>query len=231
MNETVETCIRNMNELQRRAVARRLDKAEKACWKTLCRTVRQNGYTLRHRSVRDAFGNVTGCVWSAVKGNDPTDRNGECPFVYTDNRPKDRRTLKGDCTTRCMTYALNGTMTYDEIERRQYELAEERGTRRNTRGTWDAILTEHGFVTITLSRKVKRSVLASILSGLLTKPVASRSSKHVAAIDNDGVHDTWDSRGGMVYEIFVAAEDVDGVKRVLVEHGISIRISTVLCVK
>ena len=222
-----------LNDIQKKVFSGTLTHSDRLEFKRECRIINENGYSLKKRRVRGDFGQLIAVIWSAIPKVEriKQSRNTECEFIFTDVRPKNRRTLKGDCTTRAMAYCLNGQMTYDEIESRQYVLAAQRHTRRNTNGTWDIILTEHDYAKINLWRSVKRSVLARMLAKVITRPVVSHSSGHVAVIDKDGVHDTWDSRGGRCDALHVYKTDVVVVREYLKSRGIDSGLSTVLCMK
>ena len=227
---TVEDCVSRLNAIQRSVYCGLISPEEKAEWRAYTRKVREMGYTLHKRSLKNAFGRKVGVDWYATKG-EKVSRNTECEWIKTNVRPDDGcRTLKGDCTTRAMAFCLEGTMTYREIESRQYVLAAQRHTRRNTRGTWDIVIREKGWMEVYLGRGVKRSVLARMLSGRLTRPCISQSSGHVAAIDTNGcVRDTWDSRGGRVDRIYVHGNDFAAVNNALSRYGF--RIAPILNLK
>jgi hypothetical protein len=233
MNEEINNIVTRLNTIQKKVFDYSLTSADRREFKELTRKLGTLGYRASKRRVRDTFGRLIAVVWSAksIEQSRKDGRNTECEFIFTDVRPKNRRTLKGDCTTRAMAYCLNGQMTYDEIESRQYVLAAQRHTRRNTNGTWDIILTEHDYAKINLWRSVKRSVLARMLAKVITRPVVSHSSGHVAVIDKDGVHDTWDSRGGRCDALHVYKTDVVVVRECLKSRGIDSGISTILCMK
>lgn len=216
---TVEDCLKRMNEIQRNALAGFITRDEKAEFRAYSRKVAELGYTLHHKSEKSG-GRLVCVTWYVTEGK-KVSRNTECEWIKTDVRPDDGyRTLKGDCTTRAMSFCLEGTMSYREIESRQYALAAQKRTRRNTRGTWEIVIREKGWIDVRLGRGVKRSVLARILRGHLTKPCISQSSGHVAAIDTNGcVRDTWDSRGGRVDRIYVHVIDRASVEDVLSRCG------------
>ena len=115
---------------------------------------------------------------------------------------------KGDCTTRAITYALNGEMTYAEVEKEQYRLAAAYGTHRNTTGTYDQILVNRGWRWIQFSKCVSRGEVAVYLAKSLGKDVTALtlSRTHIAAVKNGELIDTWDSRGGKVFAVLVPEE-------------------------
>ena len=223
-NITVEDCLSRLNEIQRSAYCGLITKEEKSEWRAYTQKVSELGYTLHRKSIKQ-FGRKVGVEWYATSG-EKVSRNTECEWIRTDVRPNDGcRTLKGDCTTRAMAFCLEGVMSYREIESRQYALAAQRHTCRNTRGTWEIIVCEKGWIKVNLIGKIKRSCLANLLRGKLTKPCLSCSGTrrgHVAAIDTNGcVRDTWDSRGGRVLRLLVFGDDYGAVDCALSRYGIT----------
>ena len=218
---SVEDCLHRMNEIQRSVYCGLCTRNEKQEFRAYSRKVSELGYTLHKRSLKNSLGRKIGVEWYATRGEHES-RNTECEWIRTDVRPEDGiRTLKGDCTTRAMAFCLEGIMTYREIESRQYLLAAQRHTRRNTTGTWEIVICEKGWMRVNLMSGIKRSRLATLLKGHLTKPCISRSSGHVAAIDTDGrVRDTWDSRGGKVVSLYVFGDDYGAVDNTLGRCGI-----------
>jgi len=149
-------------------------------------------------------------------------RNHQSEFINTNVRPEGYNyhdNNKGDCTTRSMCYCLNGAMTYDEIEAEQYRLARIRGTRRNTTGTWDKVLTTRGFAWVQLNKLKSRANVAMYLSSV-ESPMVTLSRTHACAIHKGKVCDTWDSRGGRVFGVLVKVEDIDKVVSLLNRYGI-----------
>lgn len=125
----------------------------------------------------------------------------------------------GDCTTRCMTYCLNGAMSYREVEDEQYRLAKIRGTRRNTTGTYDLIMKNFGYEWIQLNTLKSRGYVAKYLK-VIESPMMTLSRTHICPIHKGEVIDTWNSTGGMVFGIMVKVEDIDHAIEILVSHGI-----------
>lgn len=135
------------------------------------------------------------------------------PFEATNVRPDNYNTKdfnKGDCTTRAMYYALNGSISYEDIEAEQYRLGKERGTRRNAIGTWDLVLKNRGFSWIEFSRLITREALALRLKSF-ENPMVTVSRGHACAIHMGKVIDTWDSRGGRCYGVLVRNADIGSV--------------------
>jgi hypothetical protein len=143
-------------------------------------------------------------------------------FVATNVRPENYNTKdfnKGDCTTRSMFYALNGEMTYEEIEAEQYRIGKERGTVRNMLGTWDKVLTNRGFEWIQFSNNIVRQRLATYLNDIET-PMVTISRGHACAIHKGNVIDTWDSRGGRCYGILVKSCEIGNVIKIIEGIGV-----------
>lgn len=212
MNETVEKCIENMNKIQAKVyVLEPITKAEKQIWKAMCRRIRELGFKPSSKKVNGRS------VWYAkpIEETRTARRNHECAYEYLNVRPTDRKTLQGDCTTRAMCAAFCGKMTYTEIENRQYALARECGTRRNTSGTWEIILRENGFWKINISR-VKLAKVAKALNGVLNYPIVAVVPQHATVIDVGGiVKDLWDCRGRSCKYIFVKKEDAEIISEYL----------------
>lgn len=154
-------------------------------------------------------------------------RNQQAVLTINNVRPEDYRSHRegghdngGDCTTRCIVACLEGKMDYRAVEAEQYRLAKIHGTRRNTNGTWDKLLTNNGFKWLQLKNLKSRANVASYLASIET-PVATLSRSHVCAVKNGQVLDTWDSRGGRVYGVCVKEQDLLTAKSLLAEHGIN----------
>jgi len=149
-------------------------------------------------------------------------RRNDSVFSETNVRPTDYNTHdynKGDCTTRAMAYCLEGKMTYNEIEYEQYRLGRVLGTRRNTSGTWDRIMTRNGYGWIYLASKKARAVVAVMLREI-DSPIISHSRGHVAVIHKGMVKDTWNSTDGRVDNLLVREEDIGKAVEILGRYGI-----------
>ena len=175
--------------------------------------IKAMGYVLKKRTCREWRDGCCyrTCKWYAVLPSTNT-RNNECEYIYTDIRPKNRTCLKGDCTTRALTYALGGD--YTKIENRQYEIAALRGGLRNQNSNWGRVAEENGFVRIWWIGSVKRSVLGGMVrkNGKVNRPLITVSSGHCAVVDTDGsVRDTWDSRGGRVKYVYCHKSDTNTI--------------------
>ena len=144
------------------------------------------------------------------------------PFETTNVRPSnwnEHTHNKGDCTTRSMTYCLNGAMSYEEIEAEQYRIGKEKGRVRNATGVWDEIMLRRGYTWIQLEKRVSRQMIANYLSNF-ENAMITISRGHACAIHMGKVIDTWDSRSGRVYGILVKITDFDFVFSVLGNYGI-----------
>lgn len=223
MNTATEISIlvSRLNELQKKAynsTKYEIDHTIRPEWSKIITEVKTSGYVLKKRRISELGedGFIYRIVrWDAVLPSANT-RNNECEFIYTDNRPKNRPTLKGDCTTRALTYALGGD--YTTIENRQYAIAAERGGLRNQSTNWGIVAEENGFVRIWWVGSVKRSVLGGMVrkNGNVNRPLITVSSGHCAVVDTDGsVRDIWDSRGGRVKYLYCHKSDTNTILAML----------------
>lgn len=186
-------------------------------WSKIMAEIRSLGYVAKKRFYREYQDGrlYRMCKWYAVLPSANT-RNNECEYIYTDIRPKNRTCLKGDCTTRALTYALGGD--YTTIENRQYEIARIRGGLRNQNSIWGLVAEENGFVRIWWVGSIKRSVLGGMVrrNGKVNRPLITVSSGHCAVVDTDGsVRDTWDSRGGRVKYVYCHKSDINTMLEIL----------------
>ena len=111
-----------------------------------------------------------------------------------------------------LTFALNGEMSYNEVEELQYRYAKIMGTVRNRMGTWDQILQRKGWRWIQLDKCIKRGELAIRIAKRAPGVTALAVSRtHVACVKDGELIDTWDSRGGLCYAILVPKSAVDDV--------------------
>lgn len=135
---------------------------------------------------------------------------GTCRFNETNVRPATwniHDNCLGDCTTRALTFALNGEMSYNQVETEQYRLASILGTVRNRMGTWDQILIRKGWRWIQFSKCISRGEIAVRLAKRLPGVTALAVSRtHVACVKGGELIDTWDSRGGKCYAMLVPGE-------------------------
>ena len=135
---------------------------------------------------------------------------GYCVFKETNMRP-DTWNIKdnccGDCTTRAIVAALDGAMTYDEVETEQYRLAKEMHSLRNRTGVYDKILVTRGWRWIQLGKCMTRGEVAVRLKHYMPNACAlTLSRSHIAVVKNGELIDTWDSRAGRVFAILVPHE-------------------------
>ena len=223
--KSVESLVENLNLIQREIIKILPSQKDtinrfKRDFSECAGKLRNLGYVAKFRKTRGK----AEWTWFAVPLEEirsgAMSRNTECGYEYTNVRPN-RKTLKGDCTTRTLTYILKGEMTYDEIEREQYRLGAVFHTRRNNSRAYCQILKDRGYREISLGRKIKRSVVGNILRETITRPIATLSSHHVAVVDVGGiVRDTWDSRGGLVYKIISPIGEAYAIIDRLEEFGI-----------
>lgn len=146
-----------------------------------------------------------------------------CGFTPTNVRP-DTWNIKdnccGDCTTRAIVAALEGAMTYDEVESEQYRLAKEMHSVRNGTGVYDVILKTQGWRWIQLSKCMTRGEVAVRLKHYIPGVCAlTLSRSHIATVKDGELIDTWDSRGGRVFAIMVPYEKQKDVIEAMVGYG------------
>lgn len=227
---TVDEIIARLNEIQKKAYTPwGISSVERVEWRGYVADLDWLGYTIRHKTIKDGNGRKVGTIWRAVKqGESKRVRHFTAEWKNVNMRPNDGKPYcKGDCTTRAMSYCLQGVFTYREIETEQYRLArvtnEERGlirgdyrrkVRRNSQGTWDSIMTDLGYRWIALRGTVRRDNLAVYLREI-PHPAITLSSGHVAVVDRGMVVDSWDSRHGRCMKILVNGEDYDRIIQIL----------------
>lgn len=133
-----------------------------------------------------------------------------CVFKETNVRPDTwniKDNCSGDCTTRAIVAALDGAMTYDEVEAEQYRLAKEMHSVRNRTGVYDKILVTRGWRWIQLGKCMTRGEVAVRLKFYMPDACAlTLSRSHIATVKNGELIDTWDSRAGRVFAILVPYE-------------------------
>lgn len=234
----VEELLKTMNDIQSRVFqGYGLDGEEKFTFRKCAYLIKNvYGYVLRKRIVKNVWGRTTGCIWRAFPACEVAHRTRHfsAELKKIDMTPNDGKpTCRGNCTTRSMAFCLQGIFTYREIEHEQYRLAavknEERGlcrgdysrkVRRNSFGTWDIIMKDLGYGWIRLNCKVRRDNLAVLLREV-SYPIITRSSGHVAVVENGYVIDSWDSRHGRCDMILVKNDDIDKIIDILRNKGVS----------
>lgn len=231
MNMTVDEIISKLNEIQKKAYTPwGISSVERVEWRAYVADLDWLGYTIKSKTIRDGLGRKVATIWRAVSKSAAKKRTRHftAEWKNVNMRPNDGKPYcKGDCTTRAMSYCLQGIFTYREIESEQYRLAhmmnEERGLvrgdyrrkiRRNSNGTWDSIMTDLGYRWITLRETVRRDNLAVYLREI-PHPAITLSSGHVAVVDRGDVVDSWDSRHGRCKKILVNGEDYDRIIQIL----------------
>ena len=207
---------------------------DRAEWRALALDIKWYGYVLRKKAVKNAWGRRVGTIWQAIPADEvpKRTRHFSAELKKIDMRPNDGKpTCKGDCTTRSMSYCLQGMFTYREIEHEQYRLAAEvnevrgchrgdgrRKVRRNSSGTWDSIMLDLGYEWMKFNHAIRRDNLAVALRNI-EYPVITHSSGHVAVVDKGFVVDSWDSRHGRCDRILIKPEDTDRVLQSLFNCG------------
>ena len=224
-----------LNEIQEKAYnGEGIDAADRHEWKLLAAEIRTCGYVLRRNAVKNAWGRRIGTIWQAIPADEVTKRTRHfsAELKKIDMTPNDGKpTCKGNCTTRAMSFCLQGIFTYREIEHEQYRLAEEanrkkgcywgdgrRKVHRNSSGTWDSIMFDLGYVWMKFNHAIRRDNLAIALRNM-DYPIITHSSGHVAVVDKGVVVDSWDSRHGRCDKILIKPDDKEKVLEALINSG------------
>ena len=214
MPDEIAKIVEVLNKIQEKALCEnRLTKQMRAEWRLAIGELRARGYNPKKHKEGKTI------VWRAETFADS--KNSESGFIYTNMRPADgKRTLKGDCTTRALAFCLDGLMTYREIERRQYDMGERFGTRRNNIRVWISLIEDFGYVNVRICGKPKRSVIGNMLAEKISSPIMARSSGHVSVIDQMGnIRDIWDCRGGRCDTLVVNRCDISAVMDALADFS------------
>ena len=236
-SDKVQALVDRLNKIQAKVYEDgRISYDDKAEWRALTLDIKWYGYVLRKKNVKNAWGRRIGTIWQAIPEDEATKRTRHfsAEWKKIDMTPNDGKpTCKGNCTTRSMSYCLQGIFTYREIEHEQYRLAAEtnakngrywgdgrRKVRRNSTGTWDSIMFDLGYVWMSFAgnRKIRRDNLAIALRNM-EYPIITHSSGHVAVVDKGAVIDSWDSRHGRCDRILVKPEDTEKILEALINNG------------
>ncbi len=134
-----------------------------------------------------------------------------CELVNKDFSPTHKH-VKANCTTRALTYILNGVIMQHLIARK--ETTSFYAPKWNYTGIWDKILLTKGYIWVLLKAYTRRDKVATLLKSV-SNPIVSHSSGHVAIINNGAVIDTWDSRAGKLDAILIKDTDLTKVKELL----------------
>lgn len=211
---TNEEIIGRINEIQRNLTFKGYNTPEeKKDWWDFQKLLNAQGLKIGKRHENGL------CVWR-IKNIKPTsERNFRCGFKKVDLSP-DHDHLKGNCTTRALSYIIGGEMTYDEIEAEQYALADKinrehelsgrKRVHRNTSFVWVKVLEKRGYVELRLNSQCPLDKLAYDLRSI-TVPIAVTSRNHATVIHNENgipcVVDKWDCRGIRKIKRIIADED------------------------
>ena len=233
--DKVQSLLDKLNKIQAKVYEYgQISYDDKAEWRALTHDIQWYGYVLRKKNVKNAWGRRIGTIWQAIPANEATKRTRHfsAELKKIDMTPNDGKpTCKGNCTTRAMSFCLQGIFTYREIEHEQYRLAEEankkkgcywgdgrRKVRRNSSGTWDSIMFDLGYVWMKFNHTIRRDNLATALRNM-DYPIITHSSGHVAVVDKGMVVDSWDSRHGRCDRILIHPEDKEKVLEALINSG------------
>lgn len=139
------------------------------------------------------------------------------------NKPDDLN-VKGDCTTRCISFCTG--IDYMKIREEQMSIAQASPSWLTWKhdAVWGKCLTARGFTKLCLDRRhVSRATFIKLAKTLpvFTGKIAAVSSDHVAAIDmaSRKILDTWNSSGGRILYIYVPISQKDVYYRWLKQIG------------
>lgn len=234
-SDKVQLIVDRLNKIQEKVYEDgQISYDDKVEWRALTLDIKWYGYVLRKKVVKNAWGRRIGTIWQAIPEDEVKKRTRHfaAEWKKIDMTPKDGKpTCKGNCTTRAMSFCLQGIFTYREIEHEQYRLAEEENMKRglfrgdgcskvhrNSSGTWDSIMIDLGYEWIKFNRTIRRDNLAVALRNM-DYPIITHSSRHVAVVDKGVVVDSWDSRHGRCDRILVKPEDKERVLEMLINNG------------
>lgn len=119
-------------------------------------------------------------------------------------RPKGVKTLKGDCSTRCLAYCLDED--YLVVRDEQHLLAESKHEQWNGAEFWDTMLRKRGWKRIYLAHPTVRYKIAEATKDL-PHPLATSSSGHVCPTFEGKIIDLRESQLGRVDYVVCCKED------------------------
>lgn len=125
-------------------------------------------------------------------------------YQYNDGGRSDsgRKGTAGDCVCRAIAIALE--LPYDQVYRELAQANQEAGGKRSARNglyrsVYEAYLNKHGWVWHSAPKLEGRKAR---FNDLPQGRLIARMARHVAAVIDGKLHDTWDSRHKMVYGYF-----------------------------
>ena len=129
-------------------------------------------------------------------------------------RPKGVKTLKGDCSTRCLAYCLD--KDYLSVREEQNLLAESKHEQWNGAEFWDTMLRKRGWKRIYFAKPVTRWRVAEATKDL-PHPLATSSFGHVCPTFHGKIIDLRESQLGRVDYVVCRKEDYKLAKQMLSE--------------
>jgi len=124
--------------------------------------------------------------------------------------------IKGDCTTRCITYCTGED--YMKIRAEQLTASAKIGMTWRHIEVWSKSLESRGFKKLLMDKRMTRATFIKKYGSKITSGIiATRSSGHIAAIDmaKKKVVDSWDSTGGRILMLYVHSSQYDEVVKAL----------------
>lgn len=129
-------------------------------------------------------------------------KNNNC-FKFFNNSPN--RQCDNDCTTRCISYCLK--MDYKAVLKKQKSIARNTGLDYRLSTIWDLLLIRNGWISIDLSKRLRRHVIAKKLQSM-KHPIATLSSGHVCPVHRGYVIDKRESQNEYVSSIVCKEKDM-----------------------
>lgn len=214
----VEELLKTMNDIQSRVFqGYGLDGEEKFTFRECAYLIKNTyGYVLRKRIVKNAWGRKTGCIWRAVPACEVVQRTRHFSAEWIKfSPPADHH---NQCTTRCLYFLFCEKVPYNSIRDEQNRIANALFNRGicygwNFEVVWGEILKQHDFMKICLNKTIRRDILAYNLQDC--GRILTHSSRHVAAIFNGKVYDSWNSMHGRCDSIYVQNEYALKVQEIL----------------
>lgn len=216
-SDKVQALVDRLNKIQAKVYEDgRISYDDKAEWRALTLDIKWYGYVLRKKNVKNAWGRRIGTIWQAIPEDEATKRTRHFSAEWIKfSPPADHR---NQCTTRCLYFLFCESIPYNSIRAEQNRIANKIYNRGICYGwnheiVWGEILKQHDFIKIHLDKTIRRDMLANLLSGY--GRILTHSSRHVAAVFNGKVYDSWNSMHGRCDSIYVQNEYALKVQEIL----------------
>lgn len=178
-------------------------------FKVLSRLITSNGFKIKKSKDYDPLTKRLIPLFKIIE-------NTSVSFLEINNNTPKSLNVKGDCTTRCISFCTG--VDYMTIRNEQLHNSAYAGITWRSRIVWEQSLVSRGFKVINLNKRMSRKTFIKTFGNVITNGIiATHSSGHIAAIDmsKKKVIDTWDSTGGRIDFIYVHASQYYDVKHAL----------------